>query len=257
MGDSAGDDVIFIAIRAPMINEVRNALVDVEISRYLRYHESDNDSHQLEAVRTLDATIEARTGHELNVAELIQSRRSISKMTTETPPRAVIEQVLEAATWAPNHHVTEPWRFVVVAGDARIELGAVMAQSKIDRRLAEGRISPPGEFEALRRKALRSPVIIAVASDPDDRGPHDDYEDQLATAAAIQNMLLTAHSLGLAAIWRSGDALFDPNVRAHLGFPERATMIGFVYLGYPAMQTERSRRTPAAEFTTWRGWHGD
>jgi nitroreductase len=203
----------------------------------------------------LDATIErAETGAEL--MDLIRTRRSIGKMTDQMPPKSAIEQILDAATWAPNHHVTEPWRFAVVAGEARKELGAVMAQSKIDRRLAEGKFSPEGEFEALQRKALRSPVIIAVAAEPGERTGHAEEEDKLATAAAIQNMLLAAHALGLAAMWRTGDAAFDPAVRAHLGFSDRASIIGFVYLGYPAVEGARSRHTSASEFTTWRGWNG-
>jgi nitroreductase len=197
----------------------------------------------------------AETGAEM--LDLIRTRRSVGKMTDQMPSKAAIEQILDAATWAPNHHVTEPWRFVVVAGEARKELGAVMARSKINRRLAEGKFSPEGEFEALQRKALRSPVIIAVAAEPGERTGHAEHEDKLATAAAIQNMLLAAHALGLAAMWRTGDAAFDPEVRAHLGFSDRASIIGFVYLGCPAVEGNRSRHTPASEFTTWRGWNGD
>lgn len=203
----------------------------------------------------MNATTE-RVASGMDVMELIRTRRSVGKMTDQMPSRTAVEQLLEAATWAPNHHVTEPWRFVVVAGDARIELGAVMAQSKIDRRLAEGRVSAPGEFEALQKKELRSPVIIAVGVEPGDRTGHGEHEDALAGAAAVQNMLLAAHGLGLAAMWRTGDAAFDPAVRAHLGFSERATIIGFVYLGYPAIQPARARHTPASELTTWRGWNG-
>src|SRR4051794_16349722 len=175
----------------------------------------------------------------MDVFEAILTRRSTGKMTDETPSREAIEQILEAATWAPNHHVTEPWRFVVIAGEARERLGEVMAKSKIDRRLAEGRISPDGEFEALKRKALRSPVIIAVAVEPGEATGPAEIEEIAAGAAAIQNMLLTAHALGFAAAWRTGDGASDPNVRAHLGFSERATIVGFVYLGYPAAEPQR------------------
>ncbi len=190
----------------------------------------------------------------MDVFDAIRTRRSQGKMTDQVPSRAAIEQILEAATWAPNHHVTEPWRFVVIAGPAREALGAVMAKSKIDRRLAEGRMSPEGEFEALQRKALRSPVIVALAVEPGDATGNAELEDVEAGAAAVQNMLLAAHALGLASIWRTGDAAFDPAVRGHLGFSARATIIGFVYLGYPRDEPVRSRHTPAPEFTVWRGW---
>jgi nitroreductase len=205
----------------------------------------------------LDATATQPIAVGMDIFEAIRTRRSKGKMTDQVPPREAIEQILEAATWAPNHHVTEPWRFVVVAGAAREALGAVMAQSKIDRRLAEGKVSPDGEFEALKRKALRSPVIVAVAVEPGAATGQAELEEIEAGAAAVQNMLLTAHGLGLAAMWRSGDAATDPNVRAHLGFSERATIVGFVYLGYPAAEPTRSRHTPASAFTTWRGWDDD
>jgi nitroreductase len=191
----------------------------------------------------------------MDVFEAIRTRRSQGKMTADVPPKAAIEQILEAATWAPNHHVTESWRFVVIAGPAREALGDVMAKSKINRRLAEGKVSPHGEFEALKRKALRSPVIVALAVEPGDATGNAELEEIEAGAAAAQNMLLTAHALGLASMWRTGDAAFDPAVRAHLGFSERATIIGFIYLGYPVNEPERSRHTPSSEFTTWRGWN--
>jgi len=202
----------------------------------------------------LETTVAEQIAVGMDIFEAIETRRSTSKMTGQVPPRAAIERILEAATWAPNHHVTEPWRFVVIAGAARETLGAVMATSKIERRLAEGKVSPEGEFEALKRKALRSPVIVAIAVEPGEATGNTELEEIEAGAAAAQNMLLTAHGLGLASMWRSGDAAFDPAVRAHLGFSERATIIGFVYLGYPAAEATRSRHTPASEFTTWRGW---
>lgn len=205
----------------------------------------------------MEAIVETPIIAGMDVFEAIRTRRSQGKMMDQVPPKAVIEQILEAATWAPNHHVTEPWRFVVLAGAAREALGEVMARSKINRRLAEGKISADGEFDALKRKALRSPVIVAVAVEPGAATGHKELEEIEAGAAAAQNMLLTAHGLGLAGMWRSGDAAADPAVRAHLGFSERATIIGFIYLGYPAAESSRSRRTPASAFTTWRGWDDD
>src|SRR5215213_9737109 len=66
----------------------------------------------------------------MDVLEVIKTRRSVGKVTQECPPRAVIEQILDAASWAPNHHVTEPWRFVVISGDAREAFGEAMASAK-------------------------------------------------------------------------------------------------------------------------------
>ncbi len=189
----------------------------------------------------------------MNVLEAVQTRRSIGKVTQECPSRDQIEQILEAATWAPCHHVTNPWRFVVIAGDERIEFGKVTARSKLRRMEGEGR-STEGEEEKLIAKALRAPVIIAVGTEPD-QGPKIVVEEEIAaTAAAIQNMLLVAHSLGLGAIWRTGDAARDLDVAQFLGLSERGRIAGFVYLGYPAVEKERLNRLPHDQVTTWRGW---
>ena len=190
----------------------------------------------------------------MQTLEAIRTRRSLGKQTDQTPSRQDIETILDAGIWAPNHHLTNPWRFVVIAGDARLEFGKVGAQSKLRRMEQEGR-DTTGEEEKLIAKALRSPIIIAVNIEPDPTAP--ELEEISSGAAAAQNMLLAAHDLGLAAIWRTGDAAFDPAVADWLGLSEKGKMLGFIYLGYPASQKEPGRRTPVADVTEWRGWTDD
>jgi nitroreductase len=189
----------------------------------------------------------------MDVLEAIRTRRSIGKVTDQRPTREQIEVMLDAATWAPNHHLTHPWRFVVVAGDERIRFGEVMAQSKIDRMEREGR-STEGEAERLIAKALRAPVIIAVGVEPSDQPKAIEIEEIESGAAAVQNMLLAAHALGLATMWRTGDPAYDPAVARYLGFSERGRLLGFVYVGYAAVEKEPSKHVPFDEITTWRGW---
>src|SRR4051794_16216479 len=78
-----------------------------------------------------------REAHAMDVLEAIRTRRSVGKVGPERPPRELIEQLLEAATAAPNHHLTEPWRLIVLAGRTREELGGGTAR-------AVGRPNPPG-----------------------------------------------------------------------------------------------------------------
>jgi nitroreductase len=190
----------------------------------------------------------------LQTLEAIRTRRSLGKQTDQVPSRQDIETILDAGIWAPNHHLTIPWRFVVIAGDVRKEFGKIGAQSKLRRMETEGR-DTTGEEEKLIAKAFRSPVIIAVGIEPDPTRP--ELDEIASGAAAAQNMLLAAHDLGLAAIWRSGDAVFDPAVAAWLGLSERGKIIGFIYLGYPAVLKEPGRRPAIAEVTEWRGWSDD
>ena len=190
----------------------------------------------------------------MTVFDIIKRRRSIGKMTEEQPTRAQIERILEAATHAPNHHKVQPWKFIVLASHAREELGKIMAES-LAQRLEE---TTSDKAQALlnkeRTKLLRSPVVIAVAAELPDSPRVLEIENIEATAAAVQNMLLTAEELGLAAMWRTGDAAFDPRVKEWLGLAPGEHMVAFVYLGFPAIPRLERSPIPFEEKTVWLGW---
>ena len=144
------------------------------------------------------------------ILQALRARRSVGRVRPEQPPRALVERVIEAATWAPNHYHTRPWRFVVVAGEARRALGAVMADA-----LREGLEESDGARAAVllekeRNKPLRAPVLIAVAVVPSPEPHVLEIEEICAGAASVQNMLLAAEALGLGAMWRTGDAARAP-----------------------------------------------
>jgi nitroreductase len=189
----------------------------------------------------------------MRVLEAIRTRRSIGKTTDQMPTREQIETMLDAATWAPTHHVTNPWRFVVISGEERRRFGEISAQSKLRRMEQEGR-DTTGEEEKLIAKAFRAPVIIAIGVEPAEGPRIVESEELCAGAAAVQNMLLAAHELGLAAMWRTGDPAYDREVAAYLGLSERGRVLGFVYVGYPAIEKTRFNHIPFNELTTWRGW---
>lgn len=190
----------------------------------------------------------------MSVFETIKRRRSIGKMTRERPTREQIERMLEAATHAPNHHKVEPWKFIVLAGKAREELGKVMADS-LATRLEETRSE---KAQALlnkeRGKLLRSPVVIAVAAEPAKQPKVMGVENIEAVAAAVQNMLLAAEEMGLACMWRTGDAAYDPCVKEWLGLSAEDHLVAFVYVGFPAIPRQERHPTDFAEKTTWIGW---
>lgn len=190
----------------------------------------------------------------MNVFETIKRRRSIGKMTTERPTRRQIEKLLEAATHAPNHHKVEPWKFIVLAGKAREELGAVMAEA-LGARLDKTRGM---KVEALinkeRNKLMRSPVVIVVASQAPVSPKVMEIENIEATAAAAQNMLLVAEEMGLAAMWRTGDAAYDPRIKAWLGLAPEDHVVSFLYLGFPSIPHLERHPTSFEEKTIWLGW---
>jgi len=194
-----------------------------------------------------------RNGNELqknlDVLEAIRTRRSIGKCTDEVPDASMIREILEAATWAPNHKQTEPWRFVVLSGDARKGLGEAMGRAAI--RATTDPEKGIAAFNSAANKPLRAPYVIAVYTVPNPIVP--EVEEIAATAAAVQNMLLAAHALGLAAMWRTGDLVFTQEVRDFLKMPDEAKMLGTVYVGCPNMEPPVRQRRSIEDVTTWMG----
>jgi len=190
----------------------------------------------------------------MSVFDLIKRRRSIGKMTGERPTREQIEHMLEAATHAPNHYKVQPWRFIVLADKAREELGGVMAKSLAGRLEETTSDKAQALLDKERNKLLRSPVIIVVVAEPPQLPKVLEIENIEATAAAVQNMLLVAEEMGLACMWRTGDAAYDPRVKQWLGLAPDEYIVSFLYVGFPAIP--HLERVPVSfkEKTTWLGW---
>ncbi len=183
----------------------------------------------------------------MDAYEAIMTRRSWPRAEGPAPDRATILDLLRAATRAPNHRLTEPWRFVVLAGDALDELAEAWAAD------AAARGKDPDEARA---KAHRAPVIVVVIERPKThlRKVHE-IEEHHAVGAAMQNLLLAAHARGLAASLRTGPPVHIPAVRALLGCGDDELIAGLIYLGHrpPGDDRPPTRRTPPEELTEFRG----
>ena len=188
----------------------------------------------------------------MEITQAIQSRRSVGIVKQDPVPRELVEKILESAVHAPNHKITEPWRFHVFTGKGRGELARARAElAKIqaeaegeEEELAAGRISRE------RKKAFRAPVVIAVISGAG-RDEVETLENYAACAAAVQNMQLTAHALGLATIWRTGVQAYHPYMRDFFGLKDGDKIVAYLYLGYPDIGERPRRREPASTRTVW------
>ncbi len=190
----------------------------------------------------------------MSVFDIVQRRRSIGKMTAQSPTREQIERLLEAATHAPNHRKVEPWRFFVLAGKARNQLGEIMASSLVERLQKVLGDNTQALLDKEHNKPLRSPVLIVVASEHSTLPNVLDIENVEATAAAVQNMLLVGEEMGLACMWRTGNAAYDPRVKQWLGLANEDHIVAFVYVGYPAIPRTDRQPIPVVEKTAWLGW---
>ncbi len=110
---------------------------------------------------------------------------------------------------------------------------------------------PEAALEKERKKPLRAPVLIAVGIDPPSQPNEIEIENICAGAAAVENLLLAAHDLGLGAKWRTGSAATDPDVKSFLGLTPEHQVIAMIYLGYPAGERVPVDRPPHSDRTTW------
>ncbi len=191
-----------------------------------------------------------------NLFEVIKNRRSVRRMTAVRPTREQVECLLEAASYAPNHYAVEPWKFFVLTGQTREELGRVMAEALAARLEETTSNKAQAMLKKEREKPLQAPVIIVVAVER----PHQSWEREIenieAVAAAVQNMLLAAQAMGLASLWRTGDAAYDPHVKAWFGLSPDDHLVAFVYLGLAAVPNLERIPTHFASKTQWWGWEG-
>jgi nitroreductase len=190
----------------------------------------------------------------MDVIQAIETRQSIGRVKQDPVPKALIERILESAVHAPNHRLTEPWRFHVFTGKGRGELARARAEIARLQAEAEGEDEEmaAGRISRERKKAFRAPVVIAVICEAG-RDEVESLENYAACAAAVQNVLLTAHALGLATMWRTGTVVYHDHMREFFGLEEGDRMVAHLYVGYPDMPQRPRRRRPAKEKTVWHG----
>ncbi len=166
----------------------------------------------------------------MDVEKAIRTRRTHKAFGPREVDRSELLELFELASWAPNHHLTNPWRFRVLGPRTRERL----------MELAEERA--PGSAV----KLARAPTLVAVSAQLTG-DPAQDREDVLATGVAAYIVLLGAHARGLAAYWRTVPLLEDPHARKLLGIGPEETPVGLLYLGDPVQDQRVPERAPLGE----------
>ncbi len=185
----------------------------------------------------------------MNVSDAIAARRSIKRFTGREITRAEMEKLLAAAVAAPNHRLTQPWRFYVLGPEARHAYGEVLGGRKARK------IEDPEAARAMRdtvaneHRALPGMLAVAVV---DNENPETREEDYAAVMMAIQNLSLAAVALGLGTHMKTGAIMADPAARAAAGVKDNERIVAIVNVGEPADVPPAKPREPASAFTTWR-----
>src|SRR4051794_12314313 len=167
----------------------------------------------------------------MDVDTTIRTRRTHKAFKPDPVPRETVAELLELARWAPNHHLTQPWRFRVLGPEA------------FERLVAAGK---PGEVE----KLARAPTLV-VASAKLTGDDHQNREDVLATACAVYIVLLAAHARGLASYWRTPRVLQSREGQAAVGMGEDEEFVALIHLGPRVDEPVAKGRQEPAEFVTF------
>ncbi|MDP2411034.1 MAG: nitroreductase [Pseudolabrys sp.] len=180
--------------------------------------------------------------------QLLKTRRSVKPMELAgpAPSPADIDTLLTIASRVPDHGKLAPWRFIVIAGEARLAAGDAIAAA-----FSAGRPDATAEQLAFERHRLaRAPLVIAVVSKATPHAKIPEWEQLMSAGAATMSLVQAAHALGFAASWLTEWYAYDRRVLAALGLAADERIAGFVHIGRPARPPEDRDRPKLADIVT-------
>jgi nitroreductase len=163
----------------------------------------------------------------MEAIDALTRRVSGISLVEPAPDELELHSMLSAAVRAPDHGRLRPWRFVVLRGGARKRLGAVMGEA-YRRRHPD---ATPAQIEKEVNKPLRAPLVVVVAAKVNQHTNIPLIEQILSAGAAAQNIMVAAFALGYGCAWKTGDAAYDPEIKAAFDLEPSDAIIGFLYLG--------------------------
>src|SRR4051812_36933586 len=167
----------------------------------------------------------------MDLETAIRPRRTHKQYAPDPVDQETLEELLELARWAPNHHLTNPWRFRVLGPEALTRLKAAAGEE------AAGKLD-------------RAPTLVAVSAVLTG-DPVADEEDLLAAGVAAYIVLVCAHGRGLASYWRTPAVLRTPEGRAALDIGADERLIGLLHLGGPRQEQRVPEREPPDAVVSW------
>jgi nitroreductase len=181
------------------------------------------------------------------ISEYIRQRRSIypEQFSAEEIKKEEILQLLENANYAPTHKLTQPWRFKIISGDKKFELGLILAEQM-------KQVTPPDQFSELTYNKLKSrpeksshAIAVCMLRDPKESLP--EWEEIAAVSMAVQNIWLSAADFGIGLYWATPKPSSSAVISTFLQLENNEKCLGFLYLGYAQTNPEQKAVRTAFE----------
>lgn len=185
------------------------------------------------------------------VNQLIQDRRS-------TKPRLyngkrikdeIVWQILENANWAPNHGLTQPWRYKVFTASGLEKLANF--QADLYKKNTPEEKFTTDKYERMKSNVLKASHVIVICMQRQISEKIPEIEEVEAIACSVQNIALTAHAYGICSFWGSGGVTYTEELKEFLGLGEKDLCLGYLYLGYSDNPTTESHREPIKDLVEW------
>lgn len=189
------------------------------------------------------------------ISALIRHRRSIKPVDLDAArevERALLTTILQDATWAPTHGLTEPWKFIVHQGQARQRLAEAM--QRVYQATTAAHEFREDKMKKMGENPLLAPVVIACVMERRGGAKIPEVEEIEAVACALQNLQLSATAAGLGCYWSSPPILGTREFAAWLHIGEEDRCVGLIYLGWPRadLKWPQSKREPVESRAIWR-----
>jgi nitroreductase len=182
---------------------------------------------------------------------LVRNRRSVFPKQFEEGkriPDETVNRILENAIWAPSHGQTEPWKFIVFAGDGLKKLSKF--QSELYKESSGDRFKE-ATYINLRSNPLKASHVIALCMKRDPNKKFPEVEEIAAVSCAVENIYLSVTAYGLGGYWTTGGVTYNEKAKPFFGLGDDDKLLGFFYLGYVAIPSPAAQRRPLEEKVQW------
>ena len=181
----------------------------------------------------------------MDALELLLNRRSASRLAEPAPKDEALNNIIRAGMRAPDHGTLQPWRFIIIEGEARDRFGEVLLAAALDENQDQA------VQDKSRKAPLRAPMIITVVAHCTEEHKVPVWEQVASACCAVQAMQMAAVSQGFGGIWRSGFWTENEIVRQAFGCREQDAIVGFLYLGTPLVQPVKVKAPDTTPFVAY------
>lgn len=183
------------------------------------------------------------------LSAIVKKRRTIKPfmMNGDKIPDEQIAELLELADWAPTHGLTEPWRFTVYADPLQF----CPKHAEMYKQNTSAKEFNQGVYDNFLHQGDKVSHIIIAVMQRGNLPKISKFEEEAATACAIQNILLGATALGIASFWSTGGMILKPAMKTFLNLRDEDEVIGVLYLGYADEHPQGVRRVPLVDKVKW------